>query len=132
MEGEEQQLVYQQVMGPDANLSTKTIVPKFRYDGGNPTMFKRDFLPHVAKAYGVADVFAWEEDKVLTAEEELRDNTAFLVLRQYLTDRVLKIVMVGQPKRASSVFNVLSAVFLTNDARTSLQVGRELSMCEMA
>ena len=95
-------------------------------------MFNRDFLPHVAKAYGVNAVFGWDDDKELTEEEEKMDNLAFLVLRQYLTDRVLKIITVGNPTRASAVFKALTTIYLTNDVRSSVQIGRELASCEMA
>jgi hypothetical protein len=128
----EEELQYQQAMGPHTSLATKTIVPKFQYDGGNPTMFNRLFISRVAKAYGVAEVYSWADTKELTPEEEQKDNTAFLLLRQYLTERVLKIVMVGQPECASTIYKVLKTVFLSTDARTSLQVDRELSMCEMS
>jgi hypothetical protein len=124
--------IHQQVMGPNSDLATKDIVPKFKYDGGNPAQFNRDFLNCVATAYGVRDAFFWGEEKRLTADEERKDVVASLVLRGYLTDKVLKIVMVGQPRRASSIYKVLDAVFLRSDIRTKAQVGRELSMCEMA
>ena len=119
-------------MGLDSDLATKSIVPKFKYNGGNPAQFNRDFLPCVAKTYGVKDVYSWDEDKVLTEEEERKDNVASLVLRQYLTDRILKIVMIGQPTRASSIYKVLDTVFLKSDIRTKAQVSRELALCEMA
>jgi hypothetical protein len=127
----DEEFQHQQVMGPDASLATETIVPKFKCDGGNLTTFNRLFITRVAKAYGVAEVYNWAEDKELTPEEEQKDNTVFLLLRQYLTERVLKIVMVGNPERASTIYKVLKTVFLSTDARTSLQVDRELSMCEM-
>ena len=47
-------------MGPNANLTTKNIVPKFKYDGGNPAQFNRDFLSCVATAYGVRDAYLWD------------------------------------------------------------------------
>jgi hypothetical protein len=124
--------IHQQVMGPNADLTTKNKVPKFKYDGGNPAQFNRDFLSCVATAYGVRDAYLWDEDKELRPDEERKDTVASLVLRQYLSDKVLKMVMIGQPTRASSIYKVLDAVFLKSDIRTKAQVSRELSMCDMA
>ena len=60
----------QQVMGLNADLATsKALVPKFKYDGGHPGKFNRDF-PVVQAAYGLTRVYEWEDDKVLTEEEE--------------------------------------------------------------
>ena len=119
-------------MASDAETTVKSLVPKFKFDGGNPTTFIREFIPVVAKAYGIAAVYEWAEDKALDDEEERLDNLAGLVLRQYLSDRVLKIVTVGQPKRTSSVYKVLKTIYLTSDLRTSVQVNMELTACQMA
>ena len=94
----------QQVMGLNADLLTsKALVPKFKFDGGNPGKFNRDF-PVVAASYGVAEVYKWPVEKEMTEEEELKNNAALLVLREYLSDKILKIVLVGQPKMASMVY----------------------------
>ena len=122
----------QQVMGLNADLLTsKALVPKFKFDGGNPGKFNRDF-PVVAASYGVAEVYKWPAEKEMTEEEELKNNAALLVLREYLSDKILKIVLVGQPKMASMVYGTLRKNFLTNDARTKVHVNRELHSCEMA
>jgi hypothetical protein len=42
-------------MGLDASLATKTIVPKFKYDGGKLTEFNRLFITRVAKALKPAE-----------------------------------------------------------------------------
>jgi hypothetical protein len=118
-------------MGPNSDLATKNIVSKFRYDGGNPAQFNRDFLCCVATTYRVREAYSWDEEKELSEVEERKDTVASLVLRQYLTDKVLQIVMIGQPRRVSSIFKVLETVFLKSDIRTKAQVSRELSMCEM-
>ena len=96
----------QQVMGPRADqLTSKQLVPKFRYDGGSPAEFLADF-PVVEKAFGVAAVYRWElrEGDQLTEDQEEKNTLALLVLRQYLTERVLKVITVGKPKLASAVY----------------------------
>jgi hypothetical protein len=129
---EDHMSVHQQVMGPNSDLATNNIVPKFKYDGGSPAQFNRDFLSCVATAYGVREAYFWDEKKTLSEEEARKDTVAMLVLRQYLTDKVLQIVMINQPERASTVYRVLEVVFLKSDIRTKAQVNRELAMCEMA
>jgi hypothetical protein len=77
----------QQVMGLNADLLTsKALVPKFKFHGGNPGKFNRDF-PVVAAAYGVAEVYKWPAEKEMTEEEERKNNVPMLVLREYLSDR---------------------------------------------
>ena len=121
----------QQVMGPQAERNSK-LVPKFKYDGGSPGVFLRDFLV-VASAFGVANVYGhdWDDGKELSEEEEQKNTLALLVLRQYLTERVLNVIMVGQPRLASTVYKTLKTIFLCNDARTKVQVTKELHGCEM-
>ena len=101
----------QQVMGPQAERNSK-LVPKFKYDGGNPGVFLRDF-PVVASAFGVANVYQhdWDDGKELSEEEEQKNTLALLVLRQYLTERVLNVIMVGQPRLASTVYKTLKTIF---------------------
>jgi len=123
----------QQVMGPHVDRVTcKELVPKFKFDGGDPGIFLREF-PIVASAFGVTAVYEWEfEDNVDLDEEREKKNTlALLVLRQYLTDKVLKIIMVGKPRLACTVYKALSTIFFSSDARTKVQVTRELQRCEM-
>jgi hypothetical protein len=121
----------QQVMGLGADHAThRSLVPKFKYDGGNPGAFMRDF-PTVIAAYGLGRVYQWDEDLELDEESQKKNTLAILVLRQYLTDKVLKIVMVNQPQRASTIYKSLHNIFLTHDARTKVQVNRELQLCEM-
>jgi hypothetical protein len=123
---------HQQVMGLNADLLTsKALVPKFKYDGGDPEKFSRDF-PVVAAAYGVAAVYKWEDEREMTEEEEMKNSAAMLVLREYLTERVLKVVLVNHPKQASTVYRTLRTIYLANDARTKVHVNRDLHMCEMA
>jgi hypothetical protein len=129
---EKEGVEHQQVMGLNADLLTsKALVPKFKFDGENPGKFNRDF-PVVAASYGVTEVYKWPKGKVMTEEEELKNNAALLVLREYLSDKILKIVSVGQPKMASVVYGTLSRIFLTTDAKTTVHVNRELHSCEMA
>ena len=75
------ELENQQVMGPHAD-KTRMLVPKFKYDGGNLVVFKRDF-PVVASASGVTEVYQWGEDKEMNEEETKKNTVAQLVLRQY-------------------------------------------------
>ena len=90
---EKAELEYQQVMGLNADLlMSKALVPKFKFDGREPGKFERDF-PTVTAAYGVTEVYKWPSDKHMTEEEERKNNIAMLVLREYLTEKVLKIVL---------------------------------------
>jgi hypothetical protein len=59
---------HQQVMGPNADRA-KALIPKFKYDGGNPTVFNRDFLV-VASAYGISEAYNWEEEWELNEEKK--------------------------------------------------------------
>ena len=61
--------------------------------------FMRDF-PVVASAFGVAALYHkdWEDAKDLDEDEEKRNTLALLVLRQYLTERVLSVITVGRPR----------------------------------
>ena len=130
MEGE---APHQQVMGPPLDqLTSKHLVPKFKYDGGNPAEFLKDFSV-VGKAFGVEAVYKWEldDETELNEDQEEKNTLALLVLRQYITERVLKIITVGRPKLASTIFRNLDTIFLANDARTKVQVSRELQSCEM-
>jgi hypothetical protein len=123
----------QQVMGPHADRVTcKELVPKFKFDGGDPGVFLREF-PVVASAFGVTTVYHWEypDDAELDEEREKKNTLALLVLRQYLTDKVLKIIMVDNPRLACTVYRALSTMFFSTDARTKVQVTRELQRCEM-
>ena len=100
--GDEVQIDIQQVMGPHVDRATsKELVPKFKFDGGNPGMFIREF-PVVASAFGVTQIYHWDkqEGDELSKEEEKRNTLAVLVLRNYLSERVLKVIMVGKPKLA--------------------------------
>ena len=101
-------------------------------EGGSPGVFLTDF-PVVASAFGVANVYQhdWDDGKELSEEEEQKNTLALLVLRQYLTERVLNVIMVGQPRLASTVYKTLKTIFLCNDARTKVQVTKELHGCEM-
>jgi hypothetical protein len=55
--GDEVQIDIQQVMGPHVDRATsKELVPKFKFDGGNPGMFIREF-PVVASAFGVTQIY---------------------------------------------------------------------------
>ena len=95
--------------------------------------FVRDF-PMVASEYNVSEVYKWADDKEFDDENEERmhmNAAALMILRQYLTERVLSIVMVGQPKLAATVYRALDTIFLTNDSKTKVQVTRELYGCEM-
>jgi urease accessory protein UreF len=67
----------------------------------------------------------------LTEKEQRRNVNAMAILRQYLTDDVLQVLIVGDMSRASSMYNSLKKMFLFQDARTNLQVQRELHACEM-
>jgi hypothetical protein len=121
-------------MGLNADLLTsKALVPKFKYDGGDPEKFSRDF-PVVAAAYGVAAVYEWRGGREMTEEEEIKNSAAMLVQREYLTERFLKVVLVNQPKQASTLYRALRTIYmyLANDARTEVPVNRDLHMCEMA
>ena len=109
-----------QVYAPwDASRAdARTLIPRFKYDGGNPVQFVRDF-PIVASAIGVSKVYKWRDDKEIDDEKEEKcNNTALMILRQYLTERVLSVVMVGQPKLAVTVYRAVETIFITNDART--------------
>ena len=98
----------------------KLLVPKFRYDGGNPMSFVRDF-PVVAAAYGIADALTWADDKTFDTEKEEQINTlAMLIIRQYVTERVLNIIMVGRPQLEGTVYRSLDTIFLTNDSVTKV------------
>ena len=112
---------------------SKVLVPKFRYDGGNPMVFVRDF-PVVAAYYGITDAITWDDDKriiITDDKEELVNNVAMMVIRQYVNEKVLNIIMVGRPTLAATVYRSLSTIFLTNDAVTKVHVARELYSCEM-
>ena len=65
-------------------------MPTFKYDGGSPAQFTRDF-PMVAKAYGVSEAFRWPESRVLTVREDYLNTRAMVVLRRYLSERVLTV-----------------------------------------
>ena len=90
-----------QAMGQSASNAMK-MLPKFVYDGGSPTRFMRDF-PLVAKFFGVAEVFLWDDDKRLEPEEDRLNTVALTVLRQYVSESVLMVIMVGNPGRASQL-----------------------------
>ena len=131
--GDEVQIDIQQVMGPHVDRATsKELVPKFKFDGGNPGIFIREF-PVVASAFGVTQIYRWDkqEGDELSEEEEKKNTLAVLVLRNYLSERVLKVIMVGKPKLASTIYALLNTIFLASDARTQTQVTRELQQCEM-
>jgi len=129
---EDVEIELQQVMGLNADLLTsKGLVPKFKFNGEDPGAFERDFKV-VAAAYGVTAVYEWPKEKDMTVEEGRKNTIAMLVLRNYLTEKVLKILLVGQPVLASTVYNTLKTIFLTNDARTKVHVNRDLHSCEMA
>lgn len=117
----------QQVMGPHGNHTTESIVPKFKYDGGNPLMFLRDF-PIVATEFGVNEVNLWDEDKELDEEKLRKNNKALLILRQYITERILSVITVGRPTWASTVYRNLREMFLSSDTRTKVQIQRELHL----
>ena len=55
--GDEVQIDIQQVMSPHVDRATsKELVPKLKFDGGNPGMFIREF-PVVASAFGVTQIY---------------------------------------------------------------------------
>jgi hypothetical protein len=87
----------------------------------------------VGKAFGVEGVYKWdlEDDAELTVDQEEKNTLALLVLRQYLTERVQKVITAGKPRLASTIFKNLDTIFLANDAQTKVQVSRELQSCEM-
>jgi hypothetical protein len=49
----------------------------------------------VAAVYGIASVYEWGEGRDMMDEKECKNNLAMLVLREYLTEKILKIVLVG-------------------------------------
>jgi hypothetical protein len=122
--------INQQVMGPDESSGNRMVVPRFKYDGGNPARFLQDFAL-VAAYFKVAEPYEWEADRELTGKERLMDVRATVVLRQYLCDDVLQVVMLGRGERASVLYGRLKEMFLTYDARTKVQVQRELQVCDM-
>ena len=106
------------------------LLPKFKYDGGNPGKFDRDF-PLVAAHYGIQDVLNWDPDTAITKEDDVKlNNVAMAVLRQYLSDEVLQVVLVDRPTNASAVFSNLKIMFLGHDNRTKVQNQQLLSACE--
>jgi hypothetical protein len=118
-------------MGPDTpRAEVARMVPRFQYDGGNPAKFLRDF-PFVASYFGVMEAYEWEADMELDREQTRTNSYAVAVLRQYLTEDVLQVIMVGNPTRASVLYASLKKMFLARDARTMVQVQRDLNSCEM-
>jgi hypothetical protein len=66
----------QQVMGPPQDqLTSKHLVPKFKYDGGNPAEFLKDFSV-VGKVFRVEAVYKWELDDgaELTVDKEEKNT----------------------------------------------------------
>jgi hypothetical protein len=106
------------------------MLPKFQYDGGAPARFLRDF-PLVSKFFGVAEAYLWREDQELDAEQDRLNTYAMAVLRQYLSENVLSVITVQQPKRAATLYRNLEKMFLQNNARSKIQVQKEISACEM-
>jgi hypothetical protein len=122
--------IHQQVMGETTSASRGVhLLPKFKYNGGNPARFRRDF-PLVAGYYGVADVYQWDVERDLTDEDSKRNTLAMAVLCQYLTEDVTQMLMVGVPSRALILYRALEVMFLGNDAHTQVQVQWEISSCE--
>jgi hypothetical protein len=119
---------FQQVMGQEASLK---LLPKFVYDGGNPFRFIRDFLPLVARRMQVEDAYKWPEEKELEEEEHKQNTLAIALLRMYVSENVLRVITVGSPNRASTLYRNLEVIFLQRDSRTKVQIQREISACEM-
>ena len=120
----------QQVMGPSAVGEVHKLAPKFLFNGENPGQFKREF-PFAAEYYGVSEAFKWPEGKELSEKEQRLNVMALAILRSYITEDVLHVIMVGEEDRASTLMRALETIFLANDARTKLQVQRELLGCDM-
>ena len=94
----EREYEIQQVMGPDVTRAgAMAMLPRFKYDGGCPSRFLRDF-PLVSKFFGVEDVFRWDVDQRLDEEGEKRNTVGVTVLRQYVSEDVLSVISVGQPQ----------------------------------
>jgi hypothetical protein len=120
----------QQVMGlSDEGKLAMALIPKFKFDGGSPAKFIRDF-PVVAKAFGVQEAYEWDPTQQLTPEQEELDNRAILVLRHYLTEDILQVLSFKKIGRAAAMMQSLRSVFLANNARTRVQVQKEMHTCE--
>jgi hypothetical protein len=121
----------QQVMGPrDDSKELSKMAPKFLFTGENAGKFMREF-PFVAEYFGVTEAFDWEDDQELDDAGKRKNVLALAVLRQYISEDVLQIITEGEVTRASVLMKALRKMFLTQDARTKLQVERELLGCDM-
>jgi hypothetical protein len=60
----------------------------------------------VFSAFGVTVVYKWEyaDDADLDEDWEKKNTLAMLVLRQYLMEKVMKIIMVGDPRLACTIY----------------------------
>ena len=121
----------EQVMGPhQASKELGRMAPKFVFNGENAGKFIREF-PFVAEYYGISEAYTWDDEAELDEAGKRKIVLALDVLRQYISDDVLQIILEGEVTRASVLMKALDKVFLAKDARTKMQVEKNLFNCDM-
>lgn len=121
----------EQVMGPPAAAKEITkMAPKFIFDGGNTGQFLREF-PVVMEFYGIGPAFSWEDDKELNEAEQRMNTNAMTVLRRYVTEDIVNVITTGRATRASMMYKSLRRLFMPCNARTKLDITREIHGCKM-
>ena len=121
----------EQVMGPPlAAKQLSKMAPKFVFDGENTGQFLREF-PVAAEFFGVTEAYEWDSNKELSENEQRKNANAITVLRQYFTEDVIQVITTGTVTRASVLYDTLHKMFLPRNARSKLQVQRELLSCDM-
>ena len=128
----EAKLDNEQVMDPldESAKVIKKMAPRFIFDGENTGQFTREF-PAVADFFGYADVYEWDDDKVLTEAEQRRNTLAMSVLGSYVTEDVYQVITTGRATRASVMLRTLKKIFTPNNARSKHLIERELLACDM-
>jgi hypothetical protein len=121
----------EQVMGPrEAAKEIQKMAPDFLFDGENTGQFLREF-PVVMEHYGISPAFTWEDDKELNEAEQRMNTNAMTVLRRYVTEDIVNVITTGRATRASVMYKSLRRLFMPCNARTKLDITREIMGCEM-